>query len=262
MSAADAAHVASGHAAALARLGNCGAQHTTEGLPWAAALSKPAMHLEVVTAGVPASAARRFKGVCDVPFEPARVFAALLDEVARARWDRNVKSTHKTELQVAPFRAALWFSTTRDGVLMGLVSSRTFIDVAVQLEFPDAPSPAAGPDGFSAAAGSFLTGGHGLLADARYPEAPGLIRGLNHGGTGFVIEARPGGASRVHYVIQTDLKGWLPMSVINFNIVRSFVDFFGDLLAELEASADIGDARSTIASESSEISLASMASGR
>ena len=145
----------------------------------------------------------------------------------------------------------------------GGVSSRTFVDVSALLDFADAPSRAAGADGFSVGAGSFVVGGHGLASDPRCPEVPGTVRGLNGPGTGFVLEASADGrATRVHYVIQVDLKGWLPLVVINRALPHSYEHFFADLAKELEKYIGVGTSREASESTQSTASACSEMSGR
>jgi hypothetical protein len=79
------------------------------------------------------------------------------------------------------------------------------------------------------------------------------VRGVNSPGCGWVLEPLPpqrkddasgkdgsrlptnhNGWVRVTYVVQSDLKGWLPPSVISASMVGMFGSFFGDMLAHME----------------------------
>ena len=193
-----------------------------------------------VFADFPGSSNRRFKGVCDLPYPPALVFSVLSDNARRCVWDRNIASLEATVLQTSPHPATLLRSCTKG--MLG-ISSRDFLDVSVELRFPDGPSPPAPGTGFSAPAGSLVVAGVGLEADAAYPEGLlGTVRGFNSPGSGWVFEALPGGSStRVHYLIHVDLRGWIPSALVNSSLAKNYVDFFTDLLEAIKLTKGVSE---------------------
>jgi hypothetical protein len=238
LSAADAALVAASlQAARTTLLGNCGATTSSYGTPWRRVLADAALALEVFDADVPGDSMRVFKGVCELPFPPRAALAALADHAARPRWDANIAF-----IEALPLGAAsLLHSVTK---AVGPIAARDFVDVCVLYEVgaggAAAPAPA-GPDAWAAPAGTVVSGGVGVAADARFAAgagaAAGAVRGIN-GSSGWVFEPLAGGArSRCHYVIHTHLAGWLPAFVINSSLAGNYVSFFRDLNARLSALA-------------------------
>ena len=177
---------------------------------------------------------RRFKAVCELPFAPAVVHAALEDNEARITWDRNIAALEYTVLQNKPFRMVLLHSCTRH---VGPISGRDFLDIAASMSFDEAATAPAGPDGFSACMGTRVSGGMGIEADDRYPPTSGIVRAFNSPGSGWVFEPvqRAGAVwCRCYYVIHTHLRGWIPTMFINSALAQSYVDFFTDLTKVLE----------------------------
>jgi hypothetical protein len=183
---------------------------------------------------VPGCAMRRFKAVCDLPHAPAFVLAALNDTASRVSWDHNIAACEVRELQSTPFRAALLHSQTHP---FGPISGRDFVDLPVFLSFEAASQPF-GPEAFVVPAGSIVSGGIGVETDARFPVTGGSVRGVNYEGSGWLFEPLAGGAeTRLHYVIHTNVKGWIPCALVNSNLAASYVLFFKDLKINLEARA-------------------------
>jgi len=238
VSTADAAlMIAAAHRATLTELlGNCGSARSFAGTPWRRVLSDAGLALQVFDAEVPGDSMRRFKGVCELPFPPAVCYSALDDHPARSRWDSNLHALEAAPLQEAPFRAALLHSVTR---AVGPIAARDFIDCCVLLEITGEGAPA-GPEAFRAPAGTVVSGGVGVEADARFPEGAGVgaVRGFN-GSSGWVFEPlfEADGVTvrgcRCHYVIHTHLRGWLPDMVVNGSIAGSYKSFFSDLKKRL-----------------------------
>ena len=222
-----AALVAASEQAALTLLvGNCGAARSMDGQPWTATLTSAAPQLTVFWAPVPGSSNNRFKGVCELPYAPALVWDCLHDNPRRHHWDRNISRVASLPLAAgpritpasAPVRACIVHSQTRN---VGIISGRDFVDLPVFLALEAAGAPA-GPDAWVAPPGTLVSGGAGV-EDARFPEQKGFVRGWNSPGSGWVLEPLPQGGSgalhtRVHYLIHTDLKGWIPCALINASL--------------------------------------------
>ena len=201
-------------------LGNCGSR-TYEGCPWKLALEEKSLELLVYSGDAPAgSSNKRFKAVCVLPYSPLFIRNVLDDSVARIRWDVNIESLETVVLQEQPFKAYLLRSRTKS---VGLISGREFLDVPVYFDFLEAPSAPAGPDNFVAPIGSLINGGHGLLSHPDFPETGDFVRGWNSPGSGWLFEPilGEGGqcvATRVHYLIHVDLKGWIPTTLVNSSL--------------------------------------------
>jgi hypothetical protein len=208
-------------------LGNCGATRSVEGAPWTSTLTHANPLLTVFYApGPPGSSYNRFKGVCSLPFPPSLVWDCLHDNARRHAWDRNIHRVASTPLAAGPaitpssppLRACIVHSQTRN---VGIIAGRDFTDLPVFLSFADAPAAPAGPDAYAAPQGTLVSGGAGI-EDAQFPPQPGFVRGWNSPGSGWVLEpvAQPSGAvhTKVHYLIHTDLKGWIPSALVNASL--------------------------------------------
>lgn len=210
--------------------------------------------------------ARRFKGVCALPYAAAAVKAVLDDARARCSWDSNVAGLTVVELgeggggnggggsgdsssgaadaiaaaaadattadaaaAAAPLRATLLRSATK---AVGPISAREFLDVCVAGSVAAVAAAATSPLRWTPPPGTLASGGVGIDADARFPPNAAFVRGIN-GVCGWVFEPTGVDSCRVHYVIVTNLKGWLPAVVVNANLAGAFVTFFTDLAKRL-----------------------------
>jgi len=218
-------------------LGNCGSARTVEGEPWTQTLTHAEPSLTVYYApGPPGSSNNRFKGVCDLPHPPDLVWDCLHDNDRRHMWDRNISGIKWLPLREGPritaasppVSAGIVHSSTRN---VGIISGRDFVDLPVFMAFSEAPSKPAGLDSFVAPTGTLVSGGAGVV-DARFPEVQGFVRGWNSPGSGWVLEpiehasAPNSQGTRIHYLIHTDLKGWiLPLLVNSSLAVRASLFF-------------------------------------
>lgn len=242
----DATFVEAAKRGVAALLANTRADANAEGKPWTLGREDAALGLKVYYSEVPGSGLLRFKGVCELAgaFSPQFVQTAISDNAARLRWDRNMQALDTVVLRGAGASAAAPALASGAGgadagvrrVVMlrsatkqvGPVSAREFVDVTAICD-----------DGFAGVpAGSVASGGAGVVDAARFPEQPAFVRGWNSPGCGWLFERRADGGTRVHYVIQSDLKGWFMAVVINNVLTGSFFTFFDDVnkrLAELQA---------------------------
>jgi hypothetical protein len=210
----DAAHVEAAKSGVAALLANVRAEANAEGLPWTPCLDNPALRLRVFYSSVPGSSILRFRATCDIAgHSPQFVQATISDNAARLGWDSNIAALDTTVLRGegaaagAPpaergmVRVVLLRSATRP---VGPISAREFLDVTgiCNDEFPGVPK------------GSVVSGGAGVVDAARYPEAAGFVRGWNSPGCGWLFEKTDEG-TRVHYVIHSDLKGWMLAMIVN-----------------------------------------------
>jgi len=115
------------------------------------------------------------------------------------------------------------------------------------------------------APGSWISGCHGLSEHPNFQASPAFVRGFNHAGSGWILEPlagpsqpeespqtlppgqrhpRHGGASemqwtRVSYVVQSELRGWLPPAVVNSSMVGMYSTFFSDLIGQLSRASNV-----------------------
>lgn len=228
----DAAAIAlRGVAALLASLGEAHAS----GAPWAAHSSVPRLRLTVHSALVPGVAARAFRGTCLLPYPVAVVYALLGDLRARERWDRNIV---RLDTRAVAGGATVFYSVTKP---VGPISGRDFVDATWRGELSALPAEVRTGAGAAAlAAGALVNGGAGMEAGhADFPASAAMVRGLNHA-SGWVLEpcAPDAGTSgqagsawtRISYLVQPELKGWMPTSLVNATLAGMFTAFFGDLI--------------------------------
>ncbi len=158
------------------------------------------------------------------------VIATLVDAPSRRSWDANIKEISRTVVEAPPGLAdkdavfALLHCVTNP---TGPVSSRDFVDAVVVMPLPG---------------GSFASGGVSV-SDSRFPEAKGCVRGFNSAGSGWFCEPIPSEDgdglvwTRCHYVFHSNVKGWLPHSVVTAAVAGSFVTFARGLSAFLAGEA-------------------------
>jgi hypothetical protein len=124
------------------------------------------------------------------------------------------------------------------------------------IESPLSALPAGGDAAVAAAAarlppGTFISSARGIPAgsaiDQTWPLPAGIVRGANDA-CGWIFEplavdaanaadfgplVAPQGATRITYLIQTNIRGWMPTLVVNTSIYGLYKDFTTDLLRRL-----------------------------
>ena len=174
---------------------------------------------------VPGSSMLRFKAIFSLPYAPAVVSAFVSDNEHRRSWDSNLSKIETTELGTD--ERGKFHLLHIETKAVGPVSARDFVDAVAIVSLPD---------------GSIANGGRGLTDGANdvYPEARGVVRGLNGPGGGWIfrpVQAEGGVHTEIVYVIHCDLKGWLPHVVVNNALVGSYVSFYKDLTRAMAAKA-------------------------
>jgi len=191
--------------------------------PWVKNLEKivDSCPLVVYESEVPNSPLYRFKCVIDVPYDPDLIQERMHDNIARRKWDTNIHELDIVEIQASNPRVFILRSATK---AVGPISARDFIDVTAVMKDSN---------------GKLVSGGGSLIDLQRFPVQSGFVRGWNSSGGGWYYEPRinPNGkliGCRIHYVIHTDLKGWLPTMIVNNAIAGSYVTFYTDFLKHLK----------------------------
>ena len=221
----DKQHISSAKAGVEALLSNIKVDVNAEGRPWVLGLERPDIHLKVYYSDVPGSSLLRFKGVCTIDgYDPQFIQEAISDNKERLKWDSNIAA-----LDIHDIRGgSSGIESTDEGVLrvvllrsatkpVGPISAREFLDVTAICDerFPGVSK------------GSVVSGGTGVVDADRFPEASGFVRGWNTA-SGWVFEKTETG-TRIHYVIHSDLKGWMLSVVVNNALTGSYVTFFSDV---------------------------------
>lgn len=192
----------------------------SDGKPFKAKSHDKVLRLTVYESEVPGAPMKRWKGVIELPLPLEVVLKCIKDNSLRAVWDSSIHEMASTPLGD---NVEILHTVTK---AVFAVSSREFLDASATVRLPN---------------GCVAHGGEGVSSDARYPDTPGAVRGHNGPGGGWYLEpiARPADAAgdaaaatewcRVHYVIFSDLRGWLPTAIVNSAMVGAYGKFFGDM---------------------------------
>lgn len=198
-----------------------------------------------------------FKGVHVFPLCPAELWPCMIRPDLRARFDSSVETM--TLVKVAdtevvlkegqapqPAEVNIIRSATK---AMFAITQRDFVDSSITLTDVNTgdiySSCGAAPDG---------------TAGGRFPEVKKVIRGHDHSGCGWWLtavevpgegpDAAPKVCTRVTYVIHSDIKGWIPSSVIHAAIDKTYTSFFScleEFLKTEEARAVAAEVRAKAA---------------
>ena len=259
--AAEASIVAAANAGVTELLAHASAVTNASGKPWLLKHTEPRLRLVVHDSPHAGRSQRAFKAVIELPFSLTAVVTHILDLEARMKWDKNIAKLAATPVrevlaaQPLPQDTASYLVFCSCTRAVGPISGRDFVDaiyVGPMSLLPDEVRLAAPP---TVAATAWVNGGAGLPGGhASFPESSSFVRGANFG-SGWVVEllagpsdasataaplprgATHGGWTRVTYIVQSDLKGWLPAAVVNASMVNMFVTFFDNLIAHMAAAA-------------------------
>lgn len=237
----------------IALVKNSSPEATASGGKWNPVKADASVRLNIFdNSSTPGTNVKLYKAVIEIPYNLETVFAVILDLKSRLKWDGNIAALEGTDLKIVDGpelcgwkpKYQIFRSATKQ---VGPISGRDFVDVVYigQMDLLPADIKSAAPAGLQP--GTILNGGSGLSAGhPAYPEASGFVRGFNFPGCGWVIEplqgptdtsagaapvpANSNGWTRIHYIVQSDLKGWLPSAVVNASMVGMFESFFAALL--------------------------------
>jgi hypothetical protein len=229
------------------------------GTPWVCKNSVPHLRLRVVDSAYNGAPQTLFKAVIEVPYCLRTVLTTITDLQRRLTWDRNIAGLGVTVVRevgageggMPPPRFCLFHSATK---AVGPISGRDFVDAVFIGPISALPPEIVAQAPKAIAPGAWVNGGCGLPEGSdKYPGSS-LVRGLN-APSGWVLEpssapadagaaplpAGHDGWTRISYVVQSDLKGWMPSMVVNASLTGMFTDFFTDLLSfmakEIKAKA-------------------------
>jgi hypothetical protein len=204
---------------------NCIEGKTTgcEGHPWVETGHHAALSMRIYQCDAGSGAPRRHKAVIAIPFSARQVLDVILDDPVRLTWDKAV-----AKLVSQPIADRVWLQY---GITKGVfgVSPRDFVNVVTMEDLEG---------------GGLVHGGAGIEEHALFPHQPRVLRALNMCGVGWHLVPIPspdGSAqpwTRVSYVIQSDLRGWLPHFVINSAMSSTYAGFFEGVIKELKHRHD------------------------
>lgn len=245
----DASVSAAALAGVAALLQSLGAVHHGGGA-WARVSATPSLRLTVDSASSPGLSARAFRGCIVLPYSLAALRARTLDLEQRMRWDHAIARLASAPLAggaAAGPRFSVFYSATKPAA-GGVISGRDFVDAVCVGAAAALPPAALGAAARPLADGAFVNAGTGLKAHDAFPATGALVRGFNHP-SGWLFEpadappADDGGApppansdgwTKVTYLIQPELAGWLMPAIVNGSLSGMFANFFGDMLAFLK----------------------------
>jgi hypothetical protein len=169
-------------------------------------------------------------------------------------WDQNIAGLNSEIVEELPPSAAFPHGNPRFLIFrsatkaVGPISGRDFVDCVYLGPLGALPESvrSAAPAGLEQV---IINGGSGLPnGHASFTETSAFVRGFNHPGCGWVLQPLSGpsdasstaavpsnsdGWTRVYYVVQSELKGWLPTAVVNSSMVGMFTTFFTNFLAHM-----------------------------
>lgn len=230
-----------------ALLSSLGATHA-DGGTWVHASSDTALRLTVSSAASPGLSARAFRGEILLPYNFATIVARTLSLDERCTWDRAVARLAVHVVRDPHYR--IFYSVTKPAA-GGLISGRDFADAVFVGPVEALPPAVAIAAARPLAPGAFVNAGAGLRSHDAFPASSALVRGYNHP-SGWLLEPAapppPGdggrappdnhnGWTRVTYIVQPELNGWLPTSIVNASLSSMFGHFFTDMLTHLQSVA-------------------------
>jgi hypothetical protein len=233
-----------------ALLSSLGDRHAS-GAAWAPHSTSAKLRMTIVSAATPGVSAHAFRATALLPYAPGTIFTALGDLRAREKWDSNIARLDSRPVGGGAGGAgsAVFYSATK---AVGPISGREFLDATwrgAASALPTAELRAAAPAGALVNCGCGLPEGH-----VAFPPDARLVRGLNHP-SGWIFEpldavtattaaasgpplpANSDGWTRATYLVQPELKGWMPSAVINATLAGMYTTFFSELLAAMSRAA-------------------------
>jgi len=243
----EVSHADRGVAALLSSLGSTHA----DGSSWTHAASNAAMRLTVSSAVIPGVSAKAFRGEILLPYSCSTIVACTLSLDERCSWDRGIARLASHIVHEPHYR--VFYSATKPAG-GGIISGRDFTDAVFVGPAAELPPTVTAAAARPIADGAYVSAGVGLREHPSFPITPELVRGFNRP-SGWLLEpaeplpphevdshGRPppdnsNGWCKVTYIVQPELSGWLPSSVVNASLSSMFGHFFGDMLAFLQTVA-------------------------
>ncbi|XP_072166947.1 stAR-related lipid transfer protein 5-like [Diadema setosum] len=160
-----------------------------------------------------------YRAECTIDAPPEKIIHYILPSPKglRGEWDKNVKESQV--LETINENLIIARSATHSAA-MGLISSRDFVDLITVRRYPSQ--------------GIVATSSRSVERKDR-PPCDGYVRGINyHGGTFCSPVEGETSKTRVINIVQTDLCGMLPQSVVESALPKNLIEFFVDLDAALK----------------------------
>ncbi|XP_033097014.1 stAR-related lipid transfer protein 5-like isoform X2 [Anneissia japonica] len=160
-----------------------------------------------------------YRAECTIEAPPEKIINFLLPcpKGQRGKWDKSVKESSIVE----NINEDLLVSrTATHSAAMGLISSREFCDLILIKKY----------------AGGILSTNSKSISHSDCPPRDGCVRGFNHPGGTFCIP-QSDGSTKVVNIVQTELGGMLPTSLVESAVPSSLINFFVDLEQAVKASS-------------------------
>ena len=221
----------------------CGAERVNHfGHAWASSYVKEELELEVLYSKEEGSSLYRFMGVCRFKnMQAVDLMQFLYDLKRRLTWDANccnlnshficewpVEGAERSAIVVPSDQCMMFRCETR---AVGPVSARDFVDINYlrhNLDSAGQVESVISVGGHTPALTKIMNDKYSDV----FPESSACVRGVTSGGCGWycVQEKDSSGAFTgdviMHYVIHSDLKGWMPSAILNATVGGTYVDFF------------------------------------
>jgi hypothetical protein len=183
---------------------------TSEGAEWS--LEKEAEDVTVWSAPVPGMSCRRFRAVTRLPCTPSFFRDRVIAVDERLKWDPTISSYEELRPDLGGEGSGSFWRMVVNGAFG--VSKRDFVDFGV-VETDD----------------SGILWSYGMSVKHDELSSGDCVRGVNFPGSGWRVlpVLNDDGACRsceCHYIVLSDLRGWLLSSVVNMAMTGQFLQFF------------------------------------
>ncbi|XP_011678060.2 stAR-related lipid transfer protein 5 [Strongylocentrotus purpuratus] len=155
-----------------------------------------------------------YRAECTIDAPPEKIIHYILPSPKglRGKWDKNVKESDVIENINENLIIA---RSATHSAAMGLIASRDFVDLITVRRYPDR--------------GIVATSSRSVDRKDR-PPVDGFVRGVNyHGGTFCSPVDGESNKTRVVNIVQTDLCGMIPQSLVESALPNNLIEFFVDL---------------------------------
>ncbi|XP_022100820.1 stAR-related lipid transfer protein 5-like isoform X2 [Acanthaster planci] len=164
-----------------------------------------------------------YRAECTLDASPERILKYILPtpKGLRGKWDKNVKESEVIEHINKDLIVA---RSATHSAAMGLISSRDFLDLIYVKRYPT---------------NNMVCTHSKSIKRKDCPPRDGFVRGTNyHGGTFCVPVDGESNRTRVVNMVQSDLGGMLPQTLVDSALPSNLVDFFVDLDNALKSNIE------------------------
>ncbi|XP_065912649.1 stAR-related lipid transfer protein 5-like isoform X2 [Dysidea avara] len=159
-----------------------------------------------------------YKAVGEITTTPQMTLEYLIPGPGRVRrkWDHSVKDWNLVE---TVNESSIVLQSITKSYAWGLISSRDFVDLIKWGCVEDS--------------GLYYTCAHGIDHPS-CPESSSYVRGWNYP-CGMLCYPTDNGKTKMYYMLQCDIRGYLPTSLVESSIPSSMVDVYSGLQGAVDA---------------------------